>query len=336
MPVPLTARAPVKFTPPALAASIARENADRARRNDAAVGVDPDWVVLEPLPQVEIVCRVPTMYERDSFASMLVRGGVVHYSRNQIRDLMLAGVTHLFAEDKFDDIRAELEELWQAGDATQDCQAKRTDRFIELMEKQAELPANRKMSDDDMNAELNAIQPSVVISDAKRVKVTAIQQDITSRYPPLQMAFADLAEQDVRRHWLCVEVYVANWIGLEHTPTGNGRGGVTRDEAEWLRGKIGGEAFDELGGFIFAMHSIDGDEEKNLASLIESSSAQTGSQAPAESTSVLAKDHGSSTGVPFIETPGTASPKTTGPSSGSTKPARKKTGRSKSTPTVEH
>ena len=223
MPIPLTARAPVEYTPPSIAAKIAAENVEHTKNGEP---------MREP---VKIMVRVPTMYERDSFAAALVRGGVVHYSKNQIRDLMLAGVTHLFEDERFDEIHADLNELWQAGDAAKECEDRRRDRYIELMEKQAQLPPAKRMTDEDMEKELMLIQPSVVISDSKRVKITAIQQDITSRYGPLQMAFADLAEQDIRRSWLCVEIYVINWHGLEHTPTGNGRGGITRAEAEYLR-----------------------------------------------------------------------------------------------------
>ena len=68
----------VEYTPPSIAAKIAAENVEHTKNGSAWSG------------------RVPTMYERDKFAAALVRGGVVHYSKNQIRDLMLAGVTHLF------------------------------------------------------------------------------------------------------------------------------------------------------------------------------------------------------------------------------------------------
>ncbi len=321
MAIPLTARAPIPFTPPSLTRRTNDANALRIQNGE------------EPKPMPEIIVRVPTMYERDSFASAMVRGGVVHYSRNQIRDLMLAGVTHLYPEDRFDEIRTDLQDLWAAGDAMTEATNRRTDRYVELMEKQAALPPGKRMKDAEIEAELQQIQPDVQVSESARVKITAIQQHITSLYPPLQEAFANLAEQDVRRAWLCVEIYVINWKGLEHTPEGNGRGGVTRDEAEWLRGQIGGEAFDELGNFIFAMHSIDGDEEKNLASLIESSSALTGSPATPESMSAPVNENGTSTDAPSTSTPADGSPKTTASSSDSTTPAKRKTARSKRTQT---
>jgi hypothetical protein len=322
MATPLTARAPVAFTPPTLAQKTLAENAERVKRGE------------EQVDAPVIMVRVPTMYERDSFASMLVRGGVVHYSRSQIRDLMLAGVAFLFDDEKFDEVRGQLEELWQAGDSAKVCQDRRDQLFTELQERQSQLPAGKKMTSEQIEAQLLAITPEVQIPDAARVRITAIQQDITSRYEPLQKAFADLAEQDVKRAWLCVEIYTVNFRGLEHTPDGNGRGGLKREEVEWLRGAIGGEAFDELGDFIFRLHAIDGDEEKNLLSLIENTSAPTGSHLVVETMSDPESEAGSSADTPSGSTPATASRKTTGRSSDSMKPAAKKTGRSKPTPTA--
>ena len=305
MTIPLTARVPIDFTPMALA---------------------------KRTPRVTFKIRVPTPYERDAFAAELVRGGVVHYSRTQIRDLMLAGVAFLFPNDQFDQIRGELEELWQAGDAQQKCNQKRAERYVELLERQVSLPDDKKMTDEEMEADLQQIQPEVQIPETQRVRVTAIQQDVTSRYHPLQKAFADLAEQDIRRSWVCVESYVNGWDGLEFKPAGNGRGGITRTEAEWLRSHIGKEAFDQLGDFIFAMQSIDEDEEKNLALLIASTSAPIGSEL-AESMSEASRA-GSSTDEPSTPIPDDASAKTTESSSSSSSKRGTKTGKSASTPTA--
>lgn len=315
MAVPITARHPVDFTPPALLA----RNLD---------------LVKEGKPPILIKVRVPTMYERDAFSAALVRGGVVHYSRSQIRDLMRAGVVSLYPAERFDELRQNLEDLWQLADAINKCELDRSEKFLELMERQAELPPEKHMSDADMEAELQKIQPSIVMDEPTRVKITAIQQDITSRYEPLQKAFADLAEQDVRRNWLCVEIYVGDWEGLQYSPTGNGRGGCTRGEAEYLRMQIGEKAFDEIGGFVFAMHSIDGDEEKNLASLIESSSAAIGSTLAGSMMPTETPAPGSSTGEPSIETPGTGSAPTTESSSSFTKPSKRKTAKSAASPTA--
>jgi hypothetical protein len=321
MPIPLSARAPVKITPPSLARRNVEENVERTKRGET------------PQDPIKITVRVPTMYERDSFSAALVRGGVIHYSQNQVRDLMRAGVSHLYDDDKFDETVVDLEALWQAGDAARKCGMEREQLSIELLERQMELPPAQRMSEEEVAARLEAVQPEFKLEESKRARLTAIQQDIVARYEPLQKAFADLAEQEIRRRWLCVEIYVQGWSGLPHEPDGNGLGGITRREAEWLREQIGGVAFDELGDFIFNLHSIDGDEEKNLASLIESFSALTGSETQANSMSDQDTGIGSSTGEPSTETPESGSPKTTASSSGSTKPRRKKTVRSKATPT---
>lgn len=317
MAIPLTARMPVEFTPPALLVRnqlIEAENARRAERGE------------EPNDEIKIIVRVPTMYERDSFSAALVRGGVVHYSRKQIRDLMLAAASHLHDDAEYDQLSADLQELWDAADAAHECQQLRTDRYIALMEQQKNLPKSAKrMGEDELEAELQTIQPKSVIDDLKRVRVTAMQQDLTSRYEPIQKAFADLAEQDTRRAWLCVEIYVVNWYGLHFKPDGNGRGGITRAEAEFLRVQIGAEAFEQLADFIYAMHGIDGDEEKNLASLIENSSAPIGSTL---AESMASNEAGTSTDTPIGPTPESGSPKTTDSSSPSSKRSRTRTGKS--------
>jgi hypothetical protein len=323
MGIPLTARMPVEFTPPSLLVRnqlIAAENMRRAERGE------------EPSDAIKIIVRVPTMYERDSFSAALVRGGVVHYSRKQIRDLMLAAASHLHDDAEFEQLSADLQELWAAADAANACQQLRTDRYIQLMDQQKHLPKTAKrMTEEEMEAELQTIQPESVIDDLKRVRVTAMQQDLTSRYEPIQKAFADLAEQDTRRAWLCIELYVVNWHGLHATPDGNGRGGITRPEAEFLRVQIGAEAFEELADFIYAMHGIDGDEEKNLASLIENTSAPIGSTL---AESMASNEAGPSTDTPTTPIPETGSPKTTDSSSSSTKRSRKKTVKSEPTQTA--
>lgn len=325
MGIPLTARALADFTPPALLArNIKTTQIDNPER--AAQGKP----VLEP---IMLKVRVPTMYERDAFSAALVRGGVVHYSRKQIRDLMLAAVEHLRDKETFEQDCADLEELWAAADAQTKCQVERTDRYMQLMERDANRPKNKPaMTEQEMEDELQSIQPESVIDDKKRVRVTAIQQDLTSRYEPLQKAFADLAEQDTRRAWLCVESYVVTWKGLEHTPDGNGRGGITRDEAEWLRAQIGADAFEETADFIYALHGIDGDEEKNLASLIENFSAPIGSP---RAESMASKINGTSTDEPSTATRGKGSRKTTGTSSSSSKPSATSTDASQPSQTAD-
>lgn len=99
-----------------------------------------------------------------------------------------------------------------------------------------------------------------------------------------------------------------------------------------MRAQVGYDAFEQLGEFIFAMHAIDGDEEKNLASLIESSSAPTGSTA---AESMGNTELGSSTDEPSTPTPDVGSPKTTASSSNSSKRSATKTAKSASGPTAK-
>jgi hypothetical protein len=156
----------------------------------------------------------------------------------------------------------------------------------------------------------------------------------------LQKVFADLAEQDARRAWLQAEVYVAGWrvenrtdeadTVLAYQPDGNGRGGLKKHEAEYLRRAIGQDAWMELSEFITALHSLDADEEKNLASLLASMSAQIGST-PSESKA--SSESGASTDVPISATPESESATTTESSSSSTTRSGTKKAKSEPGPT---
>lgn len=308
MAVPLSARAPVQF---------ASDKLKKRLGDDAAF----------------ILVRIPTPYERDSFDAALVRAGVVYYSREQIRDLTLAGVAALHGTAEFDDHRAKLQELWAVGDAERAARLKQTELFLQLMEENtSRVPP---LPPEEIMAKVDEIKPDTVMSPARRAETTAFQQDILSGYPPLQKAFADLAEQDTKRAWIQAETYVTGWTGkgFKHQPDGNGRGGIQRHEAEYLRETIGADVWEELSDFITAMHGIDGDTEKNLDSLLEKLSAPTGSEQQ-ESSPPTGSQSGSSTGDDISPTPDTGSRPTRGRSRASTKTTGKKTGRSKSSPTA--
>jgi len=285
--------------------------------------------------QRKIVIRVPNMYERDNFSSALVRAGVIHYTLQQIRDLCLAGITLLWVPEEFDAKRDLLEQSWQAADAATKCQQERQNRFLELLEQhQAKLERDPKTPPFDQaaaEAELDLIQPDVEIDDATRVRATALQQDIAARYSPLQQAFADLAEQEIKRNWLCMQTYVVNWQNFEHSPTGNGMGGITRDEAMWLRAQIGQADFDATAALIFAMHGLDTDDEKNLDSLIASYSDPTGSTVSEKMSEEIPS--GNLKVEPTTEIPDEASPPTTARSSRRSKPSGTRKGASPSSPT---
>lgn len=307
MAIPLTAREPIEFSPPSLPKHLQ--------------GPDPE----EPgKPKFRLIVRVPTMMERDGYAAALVRGGVIHYTRQQIRDLSLAGVQELFDEKEHEELQALLQEVWTVADAEAQCEREQQDKLREIHEKAA--GTNTKIDPKDVIKELEKIVPSAQMDKSRRVRGIAINQELMSRYQPLIHAIASLAEQDAKRAWLNAEVYVAGWKGLEHEPEGNGRGGLKTHEVEYLRREIGADAFDELSEFITAMQAIDGEEEKNLASLLENTSAQTGST---QSESTASSDDGSSTAEPSGSIPEAESPKTTGSSSRSTTRSATKKGKSR-------
>lgn len=322
MAIPLTAaRAPAEFRPPAL----------YPKDNDGHFKKRPRDVI--------ILIRVPTMYERDSFASALVRGGVVHHGPKQIRALLLAGVQVLYPAEQFDTIRADLEELWAVNDEEQKVQQLQTERLVELLDVE---PGTKPPGPKEIETELNKIVADVKMDPAKRIRVFAQQQHVMASYEPLQAVFADLAEQDARRSWLQAEVYVTGWrvenredeadTFLQHQPDGNGRGGLKKHEAEYLRAQIGQDAWMEISEFITALHGLDGDEEKNLASLLVSMSAQIGST-PTESKA--SSENGASTDGPISPTRAAGSRRTTGSSSNSTKRSGTKRAKSGTGPTAK-
>src|SRR4051812_43486293 len=100
MAIPITARVPVEFTPPSSPAPLLKKDP-----------ADPEKHVFR------ILVRVPTMMERDSYSAALIRGGVISYTRDQIRDLALAGVQHIYDPAEHEELQAGLRELWQAADA---------------------------------------------------------------------------------------------------------------------------------------------------------------------------------------------------------------------------
>lgn len=279
MAIPLTARAPVNFNPPSK-------------------------------PLAKIYVRVPTPFERDNFHAALVRGGIVHYSAEQLRDLMLSGIFALYPE-KFDEYRSLMEEFYLAGDEEKKLIDKQFQRLVELEDQNSLLPPAKQRSREAMIEEVEKeIAPSFVFPQSKRVAAAALQMDIRARYEPVQKAFADMAEQDSKRAWLTAEVYVAGWqfpdterlalpgapdpetLTAWETPEGNGRGGLQRHEAEYLREKLGAAAWEELAQFIMALHGLDEDEEKNLQSLLATFAAPVGSKP--SSTESQASDAGPS------------------------------------------
>lgn len=298
MAVPLTARAPVEFTPPSAPEKL------RA--------IDPST----ELPKFAVSVRVPTPYERDGYNAALVRGGVTSYTKTQIRQIGLAGIQELFPKEEHDDLVALLRENWAAEEAHAEMEKEQRAKLLELLdEARAKGGADAMPKNEDVKKALEEIRPSVVMDQQRQIRAVSIAQEIGNRYPPMREALAALVEQDAKRAWLNAEVYVTGWRGLEHEPDGNGRGGITRHEADYLRTQIGESAFHELSDFITSMHGLDEDEEKNLASLLESMSVQIGST---QSTSKASSEDGNSTDESSTATQeSTGSRTTTAKSSGS-------------------
>lgn len=281
------------------------------------------------LKDFTVKVRVPTPFERDIFDSVLVGEGVVYYDPQQIRDLTLAGAAALRGSEAFDDNQALLMENWQAGDAQKKANASQAMMFLELSEKNK--TARKKLTADEIIAKIEEIKPDVIMDPVRRGEAVALQNEIMGHYDPLRKAFEDLTKADTLRSWIQVETYVSGWTGLEHEPDGNGRGGLERFEAEYLRDNIGAEAWEELNRFIAALHNIDKETEKNLDSLLEKQHDPIGSTAPA-SKEPTGSESGNSSEIASTATPAGESPMSTAGSSPSTKRTATKRGRSRSTP----
>lgn len=308
MAIPLTAREPVEFTPPSLPKKLQ--------------GLDPDDPTKN---RFRALVRVPTMLERDNYAGLLIRGGVMSYSKQQIRELCLAGVQSMFDKAEHEAKQNLLREAWVVRDAEEECEQAQRQKLRELTEKATAV--GQPLTPQEMKAALEEFTPSAVMDPSRKIEATALQQELMSNFLPLKKVLADLVEQDAKRAWLNAEVYVKDFIGLPDRPEGNGRGGLQHHEIEYLRRAIGEDAFHELSDFITAIQTVDEDEEKNLASLLESTSAPIGS---IQSESTASSDHGNSTATPSGRTQGsTGSRKTTGSSSGSTNRSATKTAKSR-------
>src|SRR5882672_1367674 len=247
MSIPLTARLPLEFRP-------------------LSLKDDPR------LRAIAILVRVPTYFEKDGFSVALMRAGVVSYSPSQIRESLLAGISPVFGEDRFEELHAEFEELWQAADAMGRAQRRRLREEIEMRERELAKPEDKRLTEDALQKELGELKPDVVISEQRRVTIVAKQNEVSLRYQPLANILADMSEQKSLRDWHCIEKLVVGWTGLEHEPEPRD-GSLKRHESEYLRGEIGEIAFEEIADFIFALHGIDKDLEKNLALLLSSMSA---------------------------------------------------------------
>lgn len=287
MAIPLTAREPVAFKP-------------------------------KSRPDVTLLVRVPTPFERDGYAGSLVRAGVAYFTQAQIREMMLAGVRRIFGNEKFEENQILFKEVWAASDADAVKATKQGLLHAELLEKafaRWKAEGHEATSEDllaldaEIDIEVEKIRSDVIVEDWKRVEVMVMQQDVTSGFEPLRKVFVDLAEADSRRSWMCIENYVSGWEGLEHSPDGNGKGGITRDEASYLRNQIGDDAWDETASLINGLMQVNGDEEKNLASLLEMLSAPTGSTPEA---STASSEAGPSTNEPTGPILESESPTTTG------------------------
>lgn len=291
MPVPLTAREPVEFTPPSAPHHL--------------LEIDP----ATDQHKFAIIVRVPTPVERDSYNAVLVRAGVTSYTKEQIRNLSLAAIQDLYDEAEHDELQTLLREVWAAADAQSEVEDLQRKKLLELLEKARAKGGKDAVPDTEtVKKELAEIRPEVVIDPKRRIRATAISQEVMARFEPLREVIAGLVGQDAKRSWINAEVYVKGWRGLEHQPDGNGRGGLTHHEVTYLRQEIGQEAFLELSDFITAMMGLDEDEEKNLASLLESMSAQIGSTQP---TSTASSDNGTSTDEPTGEILGSTTSLTT-------------------------
>ena len=304
MAIPLTAREPVAFTPPSL-----------PEKYKAADGEDP---------KLEILVRVPTMLERDSYAAALVRAGVASYTQRQIREIALGGVQELYDESEHDEIVALLQEMHTVVDAEAECEAAQQRRLLELHEKAK--AAKKAIDPKKVIEELDEIVPSAQMDQKRRIRAMAINQHIMAEYEPMREALGSIVDQDAKRAWLNATTYVVGWKGLPHEPDGNKRGGLAKHETEYLRNEIGSEAFQELSDFITSLQSIDEDEEKNLASLLANVPRQNGST---QSTSTASSDDGNSTAGSSGKTRASASRKTTGSPSNSTKGASGKKAKSR-------
>jgi hypothetical protein len=301
MAIPLTAAEPVEFIPPSLPDDLKGQGDDGK-------------------PKFRILVRVPTPYERDAYSAALIREGVVNYTPQTIREFALAGVAKLYP-DSAEEKQALLQEYWQAIDAEAEANNEQL-RVLGEMQIAAK-DRGEEVNHEEVKKVLAEIVPDTVLERQRAVEGRALAQDVMARYQPIKEAVAQLSEQDRLRAWMNAQVYVKDFIGLEHRPEGNDRGGLLKHEAEYLRRHIGNDAFLELSEFITALQSLDRDEEKNLASLLGSTSAQTGS-IPSESKA--SSSDGNSTAGFSTETPESESPKTTGSSSASTTSSRTSTG----------
>lgn len=244
----------------------------------------------ETLSNVIIKVRVPTPFERDAYVSNLLMAGVVQHTKEQFNNITKAGIVALYKGDEKDHYLSLLELAIEFEKAKEDCLILRSNKYQEM----TDLPDGADLpSVEEIEAELEKIQPEDVISESDRDEILAVQAHLQKSYQPLVKAISDFNNRDSKTVKFNVQHYVSDWEGLEFNPAQpcDIDNPLKEHEVIYLRTQIGKLAFEQIGGFILAMQSIDQDEEKNLSLLLESMSAQIGSK------SITEKSQESSTGT---------------------------------------
>ncbi|MES2903268.1 MAG: hypothetical protein V4696_03700 [Pseudomonadota bacterium] len=284
MAIPLTAREPLVFKP-------------------------------EGKEKIEILVRVPTMIERDRYSSAMVRAGITFHTKNQIRDMTLAGIQAIYPAEEQEWREALMQELWQYGDAQQEMVAEQGRILLELHDKAK--AAGKVPKPNEVQKALDAVTPSVMMNKLDVQRANAMVHELSTQFGILREAMASLAEHDSRRAYMNVQAYVIGWTGTEHQPDVPAELGLKQHEMDYLRLEIGEDAWEELSDFITSQMVINEDEEKNSDSLPENSGDQIGSKTSEPSSA--SSDIGTSTDSDSIPIPAKGSRRTTASSSGSTK-----------------
>lgn len=258
--IPLTARAPRRFTPPTLQR---KNDADRtawAESKEKSRGPKP------PLPVFYIA--VPTLAEKDTIGQLMFELGLTPTTRDQIR---MATLKALLNDDREDDATF-LEGFWH--------QKEIHENQLDIWQEQETQRRLDELADPTTKREPFE-EPADPTSLRDRIRAQELVDGVVAQTYELRKLLAAQSTYTTRYATMTMRVHLRGWEGLETQREAEGGNGmpdlVTEDCLDRLRDEIGRDAWRELHRNIDAMYSLSAEEVGNSGSPSENVSSPVGS-----------------------------------------------------------
>jgi hypothetical protein len=250
--IPLTARDPRPFTPPALAKlhENALEEHQRAKGKPADKPKKPVFYIA-----------VPTLVERETIGSFMFELGLVQVTLDSIRNATLKAAKELIEGDAGEETALFLESHWQ--------QTAIHDEQVDLWQQQESQRLIDEWEDRGTAREPYPMPPALTTLD-DRIRAKEVVDDLIARSRTLRRLFAAQARFSKENEIMMLRVHLRSWDGLATTREAEGGGGeaelVTEECIDALREEIGPKAWKELWQEVDGQYHLAADEVGNSAS----------------------------------------------------------------------